>query len=138
MALRTLLYLDIDTLQSQAEYHDINIPTQQEIIEKTTRRRATGGKLNLPGVGGADGNLGTDVEYQTTYRMDPRQKATTSKIIDQLMRIDAVKVSPDANTVIAKDDLLEVEGTARITSASLAGKMFYVLRRLMDSIEEDP
>ncbi len=137
MSLRSPLYLDIETLLSQADYYEIEVPRRQEVVEKTTRHRTAGGKVNVAGVGGADGFRGTDVEYQSTYSLDPQQKATTSKIIDRLIELGSVKLSPGSDTAIAKDDLLEVEGVARITAASLAGKMFYVFRRLMDSIEGD-
>jgi hypothetical protein len=45
-----------------------------------------------------------------------------------------VKVDPDEETPIGKDDLVEFDGRTRITAASLAGKMFHIIRRLADGI----
>lgn len=137
MALRSPIYLDIETLLSQAEYHDINAPQQSEITEKSTRKRSGRGAFNLPGVGGADASLGNDVEYQSTYSLAPREKATVSKVIDRLIIADAVKVSPASETVLGKDDLVEIAGLTRITAASMAGKLFFVFRRLMDTADGD-
>lgn len=137
MALRSPLYLDIETLLSQAEYHEIDVPRQAEIVEKTTRKRGGGGKMNFPGVGGADASVGSDVEHQSTYELKPREKATVSKVIDRLISEEAVKTDPDEHTVLSKDDLVEVDGLTRITAASLAGKMFFMIRRLMDTTEGD-
>ena len=138
MALRSPLYLDTETLLSQAEYHDLDVPRQAEIVEKTTRKRSAGGKVNVPGIGGADKSAGSDVEYQSTYSLEPREKATVSKVIDQLIADHAVKVDPDEHTSLSKDDLIEIEGLTRITAASLAGKLFFIFRRLMDMAEGDP
>lgn len=136
MALRSPIYLDTETLISQAEYHDIELPRQQDIVEKTTRKRSGGGKLGLSGVG-VGASAGTDVEYQSTYSLEPKEKATVSKVIDSLMSAGAVQCNLDASSVLEKDDLVEIEGLTRITAASLAGKMFFILRRLMDSSEGD-
>ncbi len=137
MALRSPIYLDTETLLSQAEYHDIEVPRQAEIVEKTTRRRSGGGKLNVPGIGGADAAGGSDVEYQSTYSLTPREKATVSRVIDRLISDGAVKLDPDGDTTLGKDDLVEIEGTTRITAASLAGKMFFIFRRFMDTAYGD-
>jgi len=137
MALRSPIYLDTETLLSQAEYYEIEVPRQAEIVEKTTRRRSGGGKLNVPGLGGADAAGGSDVEYQSTYSLTPREKATVSKVVDRLISDGAVKLDPDGDTALGKNDLVEVEGSTRITAASLAGKMFYIFRRLMDTADGD-
>lgn len=132
MALRRPMYLDIETLLSQAEYYDVEVPRQADIVEKTVRRRSGGGKA---GVGGAalNASAGTDIERQSTYSLQPKEKATVSKVIDALIQMDAVKISLDSESVLGKDDLIEIEGLTRITSASLAGKMFFIFRRLMDA-----
>lgn len=132
MALRRPIYLDIETLFSQAEYHDVEVPRQADIVEKTIRKRSGGGKAGVGGVG-LSASAGTDIEQQSTYSLQPKEKATVSKAIDALIRIKAVKVNPDGETVLGKDDLVEIEGSTRITSASLAGKMFFIFRRLMDA-----
>lgn len=135
MALRSPIYLDIETLLSHAEYHDIDVPRQTEIVEKTTRKRSGGGKAGVSGLG-LDASMGTDVERQSAYTLAPREKATVSRIIDSLIAEETVKVDPDEQTALSKDDLVEVDGTTRITSASIAGKMFYALRRLMTGAED--
>ncbi|MCX4728668.1 hypothetical protein [Streptomyces sp. NBC_01306] len=59
-------------------------------------------------------------------------------MIDALINdAGAVKVDPDGETPLVRDDLVQIEGTTRITAASLAGKMFFILRRLMDTVEAD-
>ncbi|MYX62482.1 hypothetical protein GTZ89_44510 [Streptomyces sp. SID8382] len=120
----------MDTLLSQAEYHDVPVPLPREIVEKSVRKRSGGGKASVAGFG-VDGTAGSDFEYQSTYSLEPREKATVSKVIDSLIAQQAVKVSPDEQTALSKDDLVEIEGEARITAASLAGKMFFIFRRLM-------
>ena len=135
MALRSPIYLDLETLLSHAEYQDIDVPKQAEIVEKTTRKRSGGGKAGVSGLG-LDASVGTDVERQSTYTLAPREKATVSRVIDSLVGEGAVKVDPDEHTPLSKDDLVEVDGTTRITSASLAGKMFYALRRVMAGAED--
>lgn len=135
MALRSPTYLDVETLLSHAEYHDIEVPRQTEIVEKTTRKRAGGGKAAISGLG-VDGTRGTDVEHQSTYTLAPKQKATVSKVIDSLMADGAVQVDPDGHSSLSKDDLIELDGTTRITSASMAGKMFYALRRVMAGADD--
>ncbi|MFE9222886.1 hypothetical protein ACFYN3_42325 [Streptomyces lavendulae] len=137
MALRSPIYLDTETLLSQAEYYDIEIPRQAEIIEKTVRKQTGGGKAGMGGFA-LEGSRGTDVEFQSTYSLAPKQKATFSKVIDALINdARAVKVDPDGETALVRDDLVQIEGTTRITAASLAGKMFFILRRLMDAAGAD-
>jgi len=134
MALRSPIYLDTETLLSQAEYHDIEVPRQADIVEKTVRKRSGGGKVGLSGVG-VGASAGTNVEYQSTCSLAPKEKATVSKLIDSLIKAEAIKVNPDGETVLGKDDLVEIEGLTRITAASLAGKIFFIFRRLMDTAE---
>ncbi len=136
MALRSPIYLDTETLLAQAEYHDIDVPRQADIVEKTVRRRSGGGKVGVSGLG-VDASAGTDIEYQSTYSLKPKEKATASKVIDSLIIAEAVKINPDGETVLGRDDLIEIQGMTRITAASLAGKMFFIFRRLMDTAEGD-
>ena len=136
MALRSPIYLDIDTLLAQAEYNDIIVPRQAEIVETTTRKRSATGSAKLPGVGGLGGTLGRDVEYQSSYTLTPSTKATVSKVIDSLIHSEVIRVLPQGDCALGKDDLVELEGTARITAASLAGKMFHIIRRLMDTMTD--
>ncbi|WP_330328284.1 hypothetical protein OHS33_37345 (plasmid) [Streptomyces sp. NBC_00536] len=135
MALRTPIYLDTDTLFAEADYHEIDVPQREEIVEKTTRRRSGGGKLKL-GVGaaaaGVDASRGSDVERQSTYSLDPSLKAKVSRVIDTLIADGAVRTRPGADGVLARDDLVEVEGITRITAASHFGKLFFILRRVLE------
>ncbi|WP_406490482.1 hypothetical protein OHB06_51750 [Streptomyces sp. NBC_01604] len=139
MALRSPLYLDTDTLLAQAEYHEIDVPQREEIVETSTKRRSGGGKFSL-GAAGVDASGGSDVQRQATYSLEPREKATVSKVIDALIDQDAVISRPNATTVLTRDALVEIEGTTRITAASLFGKMFFILRRFLEggSLEQLP
>ncbi|MCX4728666.1 hypothetical protein [Streptomyces sp. NBC_01306] len=47
MALLSPIYLDTETLLSQAEYYEIEIPHQAEIVEKSIRRQTGGGKAGV-------------------------------------------------------------------------------------------
>lgn len=135
MALRSPIYLDLDTLLAQAEYHDIDVPRQSEVIEKTTRKQTAGGSVGTHGVG-IRGSRGTDVEVQESYSLAPREQATVSKVIDALMREEVVNMRP-AEATLKRDDLIEVEGFMHITPASMAGKMFYIFKRLMNGADLD-
>lgn len=60
-------------------------------------------------------------------------KATISKVIDGLIAESAVKRPVGSGpTALARDDLIELEGLTRITSASHFGKMFFILRRVFE------
>lgn len=131
VSLRTPLYLDLGGLVAQAEYHGLDVPRHEKVVATTTRKRQGGGKVALPAVGGANVSLGSDVAFQSSYSLRPSEKATVSKIIDSLIGAGVVTQHPDASTVLSKDDLVEVEGTTRLTAASLAGKMFYLVRRIV-------
>lgn len=88
------------------------------IVEKTTKRRSGGGKLTLGwGAGaGVDASRGTDVERQATYSLEPNLKANISKVIDGLIASGDVKTLPMSDTVLSRDDLVEIEGRTRITA----------------------
>ncbi|WP_032769984.1 hypothetical protein [Streptomyces sp. CNS654] len=130
MALRHPSFLDLETLLSQAEYHNIDVPVAQDIVETTAKKRSGGGKAGI-GPLALNGTAGTDVQFQSTYSLAPREKATVSKVIDGLIREKAVSVNPAGDTALSKDALVEIEGTARITAASVLSKLFFVFRRLM-------
>ncbi len=136
MALRSPIYLDTETLLAHAEYHDIDVSRQMDVVEKTVRKRSGGGKVGVSGIG-IDASAGTDIENQSTYSLQPKEKATVSKVIDALMHADGVKVNPGGEAILSKDDLVEIGGLTRITAASFAGKIFFILRRLMDTAEGD-
>ncbi|MCX4673596.1 hypothetical protein OG453_44380 [Streptomyces sp. NBC_01381] len=130
MALRSPSFLDLETLLSQAEYHDINVPKPEDIVETTLRKRSGGGKLGV-GALALNGSAGSDVQYQSTYSLEPREKATVSRVIDDLVSQDAVLVNPVGDSALSRDVLIEIEGTARITAVSVLSKVFFLFRRLM-------
>lgn len=135
MPLRSPIYLDLDTLLAQAEYHEIEVPRRAEVVEKTTRKRSAGGSVGTHGVG-VQGSRGTDVEVQESYNLAPKEQASVNKVIDALMREQVVNTNP-ATSPLMRDDLIEVEGRTHITPASLAGKMFFIFKRLMSDADLD-
>lgn len=127
--LRSPIYLDLETLTAQAEYHNIVTPPQKEIVEKGVRREARG----LLG-----GDLEARVEYQSTFTLEPRMKAVVSEIIDQLMAKEiAVRVGTEGAATLERDDLIEIGGKTRMTAVCLAGKMFYLLRQIVQQAKGD-
>ena len=115
-------YVDTEILLALAEYHDVEMSRQADIVEKT--QRSAGGKAGIAGVG-ADGRASSDVEYQSTCQLTPNLKATLSKVVDALICDGAIAVSPGHDVTLAKDDVVELDGNARITPASVAGKPLY-------------
>src|SRR4051794_34274174 len=135
MALRNPIYLDMESLLAQAEYNEINVPVQSDIVEKTVRQRSGNAKIGY-GPLGAGGSKGSEVEFQSSYTMSPTQKATVSKVIDGLIRGEVVSFAYNRPTLV-KDGLIELDGKARMTSASLAGKMFYLLLQYLKETDQD-
>lgn len=70
LALRTPVYLDVETLLSQAEYCDIDVAQQAEVVETTVRKRTGGGRVGIKGLG-VDASVGRDMAYQSTYTLAP-------------------------------------------------------------------
>lgn len=135
MALRRPFYLDAETLLALADYHELGIVPPTDVVERSVKKRSANAKAGWGPVSGG-GELGKDVEVQTSYSIAPTEKATVSKVIDRLIAGGhTVEASPQAT--LKKDDLVEVEGQLRLTAASLAGKMFYVLRKYLESTEQD-
>lgn len=135
MALRRPLYLDAQTLLGLADYHELGIAPPTDVVERSVKKRSANAKAGWGPVSGG-GELGKDVEVQTSYSIAPSDKATVSKVIDRLIANGhTVEASPQAT--LKKDDLVEVEGQLRLTDASLAGKMFYVMRKYLESTDQD-
>ncbi|MEU1502777.1 hypothetical protein [Streptomyces sp. NPDC005732] len=130
MTLRSPSFLDLETLLSQAEYHEIDVPVAMDIVETTVSKRSGGGKAGVGAIA-VNGSAGSDFQYQSTYSLAPREKATVSRVIDGLIRENAVQVNPTGELALSKDVLVEIEGTARITAASVMSKVFFLFRRLM-------
>ena len=136
MALRNPIYLDVDTLLAHAEYNEVSFPHKAEIVEKAVKKRSGGGAIKVPGLD-ANAAAGRDVEFQSTYTLAPKEKATVSKVIDGLTQGSAIAVNPDQTQALTKDLVIELDGRTRITAASVVGKMFHDVRMLMDSAERD-
>lgn len=45
MALRNPVYLDLESLLAQAEYNEIDVPVQADIVEKTVHQRSGNAKV---------------------------------------------------------------------------------------------
>lgn len=136
MALRRPVYLDAETLMALADYHDLGVARLTEVVEKAIKKRSASAKASWGGVLSGGGELGRDVEMQTSYTIAPREKASVSKVIDELVAGGyTVETSPEAT--LKKDDIVEVEGQVRLTAASLAGKMLYVLRKYLEATDQD-
>src|SRR5690625_1203774 len=106
MALRNPIYLDSESLLAHAEYNEINLPVQAEIVETTVSQR--GGKAQV-GYGplSAGGTKSSEVELQSSYVITPSQKATVSKVIDSLIHEKVVSLA-HKETAFVKDDLIEI------------------------------
>lgn len=124
MPLRTPKFLDTDTLFALAEYAGLEVPLQQEITERTTQNRQGGGRFGL-GSTHAGAELGREVEVQRSYTLAPREKAAVSRVIDQIIEGGHAE-APREGLPLQKDLPLVLEGTARLTTASVAGKLLYV------------
>ena len=135
MALRRPVYLDIETLMALCDYHGLDMPRLTDVVEKAVKKRSGNAKASFGGIG-AGGELGKDVELQSSFTIAPTEKASVSKVIDGLLAGEhTVPASHDA--VLKKDDIVEVEGLVRLTAASLAGKMLYILRKYLESTDQD-
>jgi hypothetical protein len=135
MALRNPVYLDLESLLAQAEYNEIDVPVQADIVEKTVHQRSGNAKVGY-GPLAAGGSKGSEVEFQTSYAMTPTQKATVSKVIDGLIRAEVVSSAQDGGN-LSKDDLFELVGVARMTAASLTGKMLNLLLQYLKETDRD-
>lgn len=130
MGLRSPIYLDSETLLAAAEYHGVDFPRAEAIVEKSVRNREGNAKIGYGAVS-AGGSAANNVEFQSTYSLEPREKATTSKVIDGFFDAHVVSVAASGDQ-LWKDDLVEVDGELRVTAASMVGKMFYLLRTLLE------
>lgn len=134
MSLRNPTYLSTEALVAYAEYHDLHVPHQSDIVETASTRRTAGGAVGISGVG-VSGDRGTIVEYQSSYRLVPTARSTASRIIDALIHQGILVVDPTEERALSVDDLVELDGLTTVTTASMAGKVFYLMRRLMESTD---
>ena len=117
------------------DYHGLDMPRLTDVVEKAVEKRSGNAKASFAGIGGG-AELGKDVELQSSFTIAPTEKASVSKVIDGLLAGDhTVPVSEEA--VLKKDDIVEIEGLVRLTAASLAGKMLYILRKYLESTDQD-
>ncbi len=135
MPLRSPLYLDLETLTALAEYHEVEVPRAEEIVERTVRKRSGRASAAVAGIGGAVEG-GRDVEVQRSYSLTPKDKVVVSRAIDELVREGHVSQLDD-QTRLQRGTWVEVEGVARMTTASLVGKLLYVLRDALQSSDVD-
>lgn len=134
MPLRHPVYLDAETLNALADYYELATAPSKKIVEKSTKKSSAG--IAAPFGITAQAGLGKSIEFQSSYTITPSEKASVSKVIDGLIASgNVVTASPDAT--LAKDYIAEVEGNIRLTAASLAGKMFYVLKKYLESIDQN-
>jgi len=75
--------------------------------------------------------IGSDIAVQTSYQLEPQLKAIVSKLIDGLLKNEEVLTIINDTTVLTRDALVEVDGTLRMTAASLAGKLFYTIKEAL-------
>lgn len=135
MLLRSPLYLDLETLTALAEYHDVPIPRAEEIVERTVHKRSGRASAAVAGVGGSlEG--GRDVEVQRTYSLTPKDKVVVSRAIDSLLHQGHV-ARLEERTPLSRGAWIEVEGIARMTTASLVGKLLYVMRDALQGADVD-
>jgi hypothetical protein len=133
MALRNPIYLDLEQLIAQAEYHDVAVPRAEEIVETSRSQRRAGAKLGLSGAG-VDAGGEREVETQSTFRLEPQQRSTVSKVIDRLHREQVISTASSlTDSAIQKDDLVELDGILRMTPTTLAGKLFYLMKKAIAS-----
>lgn len=123
------------TLVALAEYNDVPVPHAAEIVEKTVRKR--GGTAAL-GVAGASvgANVGRDIEFQASYSLSPNDKATVSRVIDGLHLAGVVGATAGV-TPLARGELLELEGDARMTGCSIAAKLLYLALQVVRETDAD-
>ncbi|MFJ1511850.1 hypothetical protein [Cellulosimicrobium funkei] len=133
MPLRIPKFLDTETFFALADYADIEVPLEQEITERTVKNRKGGGKLGF-GNSEVGGERGSEIEVQTSYTLAPNQKAAVSKVLDKLVVTNEVFTASD-DAVPVKDRPYVLEGTAQLTTASIVGKIFYVLLQAIASAE---
>jgi hypothetical protein len=133
MPLRTPKFLDTETFFALAEYADVPVPLQQEITERTVKNRKGGGKVAIAGTG-LGGERGSEVEVQTSYTLAPNHKAAVSKTLDHLLR-DGHLAAASSDLRLQKDLPVVLEGSGRLTTASVAGKLLYVALQIVGSSE---
>jgi len=132
MPLLNPVFLDIESLLAQAEYHAVPISVATDVVETTSKKRAGDASLEFRMLG-ANVAAGTDIAIQSTYQLKPQLRAMVSKTIETLIAEKAAKQVRDASISLKRDDFVEVFGDLRVTTISLVGKLLYILRRVLSS-----
>lgn len=123
MALRSPVYLDLNTLLALAQYHRIDVPVAMDVVMRSSRSRELGASAAPSGVGLKAGGS-KNVEYQSSYSLTPQQKAVASQAIDGLQKARVLA----ADDELSKDSLVEMSGEAVMTACSVAAKAFFIIR----------
>lgn len=128
MALRNPVYLDLETLEAQAQYHDVDFPIPADVVERTNHGRsgeagAQAGPFTIRGTGGKD------VELQRSYTLAPRHKTVVSRAMDSL--VAAGHVQTDLLAGVSRDDLVLLEGRSSLMPCSTAGKLMHIALQAM-------
>lgn len=123
MALKNPVYLDLETLEAQAQYHEVDFPIPADVIERTNHGRsgeagAQAGPFSIRGTGGKD------VELQKSYTLAPRHKTVVSRAMDALLA--AGHVQTDLLAGVSRDDLVLLEGRTSLMPCSTAGKLMHI------------
>ncbi|APX00440.1 DUF6414 family protein [Arthrobacter sp. QXT-31] len=134
MALRNPVYLDMETLAAQADYHEIRYPVPTEIVEKSTQGRSGEASAQIAGVG-LRGKGGKDVELQKSFTLAPKDKAVVSRVLDSL--IEEGHVRTETADGFSRDDLVELEGESFLHQGSLVGKLMHIALLAMQSEHVD-
>lgn len=132
MPLRNPVYLDLETLEAQAQYHEIDFPLPAEVVEKTTRARSAEAGAQV-GPLTARGKGGKDVELQRSYTLAPKHKTVVSRAMDAL--IAEGHVQTDVLAGVSRDDLLQVEGRSSLMPCSTVGKLMHIALLAMQDAE---
>lgn len=133
--LRSLTYVDLETLLAHAEYADIDVPRASEVVERAVR---TGSLTASAGIGSVQlgGGKSKDIEYQRTYSLEPKNNAVVSKVIDALFDGHHA-VTAEEDTVLLKDQLIELTGHNHLTPASMAGKVLHIALQVANGSDQD-
>ena len=126
MSMRNPIYLDQGLLQNIADYLGVDYPVETKIRELGARERSGGVELGLPGVPiGAKGGGARSDEVERTYEAPVRPVRILNDVLDAAIEAGDVKrVVGDPNVVIARRDLIEIDGTGTLSAISEVGQLF--------------
>lgn len=123
MTLRNPVYLDLETLEALAQYHEVDFPLPADVVERTTQGRSAEAGAKF-GPFNAAGKGGTDVELQRSYSLTPRHKTVVSRTLDDLIRKNHVRT--DVSSGVSRDELVLFEGNSSLMPSSTMGKLMHI------------